>query len=60
MIKTQDSYVAYVIDHTPGSCCQRGFTRSEQNHSSILSHLGKEFIWKLEVVLIHLLNRQIN
>ena len=24
MIKTKDSYVAYIIDHTPESCCQRG------------------------------------
>ena len=30
MMKTKDSYVAYGIDHTPGSCCQRGSTRLEQ------------------------------
>ena len=34
MIKNKDLYVGYVIDHTPGSCYQRGSTRSEQNHSS--------------------------
>ena len=55
---TKDSYLVYVIDNTPGSCCRRGSTRSEQNHSSVLSHLGKDC--ELEKVLIHLLNRQIN
>ena len=48
MIKTQDSYVAYVIDNTPGSCCQRGSTRSEQNKSSALSHLGKKILVNLK------------
>ena len=60
MIKTKDFYVIYFIDHTPGSCCQRGSTRLEQKHSSFLSHLGKEFTCELEEVLIYLLNRQIN
>ena len=60
LIKTKDYYVAYVIDYTPGLCCQRGLTRSEQNHSSVLSHLGKDFVCELEEVLIHLLKRQIN
>ena len=60
MIKTQDSYVSYVIDHTPGSCRQRGSTCSKQNHSSILFHLGKDFTCKLEEVLTHLLNQLIN
>ena len=23
MIKNKESYIGYVIDHTPGSCCQR-------------------------------------
>ena len=32
----------------------------EQNHSSVLSHLGKDFTCELQEVLIHLLNRQIN
>ena len=60
MIKTNYSYVAYVIDHTPGSCCQRGSTCFEHNHSSVLLHLGKDFTCELKEVLIHLLNRQIN
>ena len=60
MIKTKDSYIAYIIDHTPESCCQRGSTRWEQNHSSVLSHLGKDFTCELEEKLIHLLNRLIN
>ena len=34
IIKTKDSYVAHMIDHTPWSCCQRGSIHSEQNHSS--------------------------
>ena len=59
MTKTKDSYVAYVIDHTPVSCCQRGSTCLEQNHSSVLSHLGKDFTCELEEVLIYLLNKQI-
>ena len=50
MIKTKDSYVAYVIDHTSGSCCQRGSTHSGQNHSR-----GKDFPCELEEVLILLL-----
>ena len=29
MRKTKDFYVAYVIDHTSGSCCQRSSTRLE-------------------------------
>ena len=37
MMKTKGSYAAYDIDHKPGSCCQRGSTRSEQNHLSVLS-----------------------
>ena len=52
MTKTKDSYVAYVIDHTPVSCCQRGPNRSEHNHLSVLSHLGKDFTCELEEVLI--------
>ena len=36
MIKTKDSYVAYAIDHTPDSCCQRGSTKSEQNLNKII------------------------
>ena len=60
MIKTRFSYEAYVIDHAPGSCCQRGSTHSEQNHLNIESHIGKDFTCELEEVLIHLLNRQIN
>ena len=56
MIKTKNSYIAYVIDHTPGSCCQRGSTHYEQDPSSVLSHLDKDFTYKLEEVLIHLLN----
>ena len=60
MKKTKDSYVAYVIDHTPGSCCQRGSTRLESNHSSVLSQLGRNFTCELEEVLTHLLNQHIN
>ena len=29
MIKRKDSYVSYVIDHTLGSCCQKGSTHLE-------------------------------
>ena len=60
MIKIKDPYVAYVIDHILGSCCQRDSARLEQNHSSVLSHLGKYFTCEHEEVLIHLLNQQIN
>ena len=60
MIKTKDSYTAYVIDHTPGSCCQRGFIRLEQNYLSVLSHKGKDLTCELEEVLIHFLNRLID
>ena len=31
--KNKESYVGYVIDHTPASCCQRGSVGSEKNHS---------------------------
>ena len=60
MMKSKDSYVAYIIDHIPGSCCQRGSIHSKQNHSSVLSHLDKDFTCELEEVLIHLSNQQIN
>ena len=60
MKKNMVSYVGYIIDHTPGSCCQRGSTRSEQNHSSVLAFIGKEFTGELDEILIHLLNRQCN
>ena len=32
MNKNKESYARYVIDHTPGPCCQRGSNCSEQNH----------------------------
>ena len=53
MIETKDSFVAYTIDHTPGSCCQRGSTRLQQNYSSVLSHIGKDFTYELKEVLSH-------
>ena len=53
IVKTKDSYVAYVIDHTLGSFWQRGSTHFEQNHSSVLSHLGKDFTYEHEEILIH-------
>ena len=60
MIKNKESYVRYIIDHTHSSCCQRGSTCSEQNHSSVLAFIGKEFTCELDEILIHLLNRQYN
>ena len=43
IIRNKESYVGYAIDHTPGSCCQRGSTCSEQNRSRVLAFIGKEF-----------------
>ena len=47
-IKTKDTYVAYVINHTPLSCCQRGSTRLKQNHSIVSSHLGNFLLVNLK------------
>ena len=60
MIKHKESYVGYIIGHTPGSCCQRGLTCSEQNHSSVLAFIRKLFTGELDEILIHLLNFQDN
>ena len=48
----------YVIDSTKGSCAQRGSTRAEQNHASIVAHLGKKYTGEFEELLMFLLNRQ--
>ena len=44
MLKNKESYVGHIIDHTPGSCCQRGSTCSEQNHSSVLAFIGMNLL----------------
>ena len=38
---------AYFIDKTEGSCGQRGSTRAEQNHSSLMSFIGEEYTGEL-------------
>ena len=53
-----DHCVAYVIDSITGSCAKRGSTHAEQNHSSIMSRLGKDFVGELEQLLKILLERQ--
>ena len=60
MIKNEESYVGYVIDHTRGSCYQRRFAFSEQNHSSVLAFIGKDFTGGSDEILIDFLNRQCN
>ena len=49
---------AYIIDSTEGSCKQRGSSRSEQNHWSVIAFLSKEFVGELEDILKELLLRQ--
>ena len=56
----KDQCVAYVIDSITGSCAKRGSTHAEQNHSSIMSKLGKDFVGELEDLLKILLERQGN
>ena len=53
MVKTKELYVGYAVYHTPGSCCQRGSTRSEQNHSSMLALIGKEFTAGLVEIFVY-------
>ena len=43
MIKNKESYVGYVIDHTTGSCCQSGSSRSTK--SLKCSNHWKRFYW---------------
>ena len=38
----------------------RGSTCSEQNHSSVVAFIGKEFTGKINEISIYLLNRQCN
>ena len=55
---TRESYAHYVIKSTPGTMLQRGSSRSEQNHWSVISFIGKEFTGELEEILKFLLDRQ--
>ena len=54
------NFAGYIIDSTSGSCCHRGSTRAEQNHSSVMSHIGKDYVGELEEILLLLLKRQMN
>ena len=60
MIKSKESYFRYVINHTLGSCCERGSTCFQQNHASVLAFIGKEFTGEFDEILINLMNRQSN
>ena len=51
-------FAAYVIDQIEGSCGQRGFIRTEQNRSSLISFLGEEYTGELEDILTKLLLQQ--
>ena len=51
-------YSAYLIDATPGSCQHIGSSQAEQNHSSIIAFIGKEYTGELEDLLKQLLERQ--
>ena len=55
--KLEQLIVAYVIDSTPGSFQRQGSAQSEQNHSSIVSFIGKEFTDELDKLLLILLKR---
>ena len=59
-VNSKQSYVAYEIDSIHGSCLQRGSTRSEQNHSSVIAYIGKEYTGELDHLLKMLLGRQMN
>ena len=53
----EDMIAAYAIDETEGSFSCRGSAPSEQNHSSIVSFLGKDFTGNLDKLLLALLER---
>ena len=48
---------AYVIDQTMFSLMRRGSTPSEQNHSSVVSYIGRDFCGELIDILALLLQR---
>ena len=58
VISKKEHLIAYVIDSINGTCCKRGSTHAEQNHSSIVSFIGKEYTGELEELLKFLLQRQ--
>ena len=58
MNRSKNLYAAYIIDSTSGSLCQRGSTRAEQNHSSVIAFIGKESTGELHELLHKLLDRQ--
>ena len=54
----RNDFAQYIIDQTTGTCSLHGSTRSEQNHSSIRSFIGKDYVGEIEDILLILLNRQ--
>ena len=55
--KIEHMITGYTTDAAIGSYMRRGSAPSEQNHSSIVSYLGKEFTGELIEVLLALLER---
>ena len=53
----RSNFVAYEIDSTPYTFKRRGSSPAEQNHSSIVSYLGKDFSGELPELLSALLER---
>ena len=58
--KRKESFVSHVTDFTAESYCQRGSSRAEQKHSSILNHLGKDYVGELEDILLLFLRQQMH
>ena len=53
----EDTIATYAIDETEGSFSRCGSAPSEQNHSSIVSVLGKDVTGNLDKLLLALLER---
>ena len=51
------TFSKYIIEKTPGSMGRNGTSHAEQNHSSILSRVGRVCV-PLEQFILHLLRRQ--
>ena len=57
-LERKSCFATYIIKQIPGNMDIKGSTPGEQNHSSVKSHLGKEYYAEIDCMVRDLLHRQ--